>query len=138
MRWGVTVHARQEREWVSYDPKGNKVECSLKQSGDTSIFVWHWHKEIGDAYVWHSQKDIGDTHYICLTLTQRKVGQLHSEKEAKKCGSPHNHNGNIWKKKEQRRFVVSERNKRALCDSHTKLRGTVLMENWRIWLAVHT
>ena len=33
------------------------------------------------------------------------------------------------KKKEQRRFAVSEKNERALCDSHTKLSGTVLMGN---------
>ena len=35
-------------------------------------------------------KDKGDdTQGICVTFTQRKVGQFHSEKEAKRCGSPH-------------------------------------------------
>ena len=29
-----------------------------------------------------------DTHGICVAFTQRKVGQFHSEKEAKRCGSP--------------------------------------------------
>ena len=62
------------------------------------------------------------------------MAQLHSEKEPKNSGSPHNHNGNMSKKKkkkkkEQRRFAVSEKNERALCDSHTKLSGTVLMGN---------
>ena len=32
-----TVHARLEREWVSHDLKGNKVECLLKSNGDTRI-----------------------------------------------------------------------------------------------------
>ena len=39
------------------------------------------------------------------------------------------------KQKETRRFVVNER---SLCDSHTKLRETVPLENWRISVAVHT
>ena len=52
--------------------------------------MWHSHKENGDAQVWHSQKDKGeDTQSICVTFTQRKVGQFHSEKEAKSCGGPH-------------------------------------------------
>ena len=34
-----------------------------------------------------------------------------------------------------RRFIVNER---ALCDSHTKLSGTVPLENWRTCVAVHT
>ena len=38
----------------------------------------------------YSQKDKGeDTQGISVTFTQRKVGQFHSEKEAKRCGSPH-------------------------------------------------
>ena len=43
-----------------------------------------------DVYVWHSHKDKGeDTQGICVTFTQRKVGQFDSEKEARRCGSPH-------------------------------------------------
>ena len=89
-KWGVAVHTRLEREWVSHDLKANKVGCPLKNNGDTRIFVWHSHKENGDAHVWHSPKDKGDdTQGICVTFIQRKVGQFHSEKEAKRCGSPH-------------------------------------------------
>ena len=39
------------------------------------------------------------------------------------------------KEKETRRFIVNER---ALCDGHTKLSGTVPLENWRTCMAVHT
>ena len=35
----VAVHTKLEREWVSHDLKGNKVECPLKSNGDTRIFV---------------------------------------------------------------------------------------------------
>ena len=36
---GAAVHTRLEREWVSDDLKGNKVERPLKSNGDTRIFV---------------------------------------------------------------------------------------------------
>ena len=83
-KWGVAVHTRLEREWVSHDLKGNKVECPLKSNGDTRIFVWHSHKENGHAQVWHSHSDKGEnTQGVCVTFTQRRVGQLHSEKRQK-------------------------------------------------------
>ena len=83
-KWGVAVHTRLERERVSHDLKGNKMECPLKSNGDTRIFVWHSHKENKDAHVWHSRKDKGEnTQSICLTFTQRRVGQFHSEKRQK-------------------------------------------------------
>ena len=53
------------------------MECPLKSNGDTRIFVWRSHKDKGE-----------DTKGICVTFTQRKVGQFHSEKEAKSAG-PH-------------------------------------------------
>ena len=72
-KWGVAVHTRLEREWVSYDLKGNKVECPLKIKGDTKIFVWYSHTKkmemsrcdihtkIRDrthtVFVWHSRKE---------------------------------------------------------------------------------
>ena len=66
------------------------MECPLKTNGDARIFVWHPHKENGDAHMQYSQKDKGEeTQGISVTFTQRKVGQFHSEKEAKRCGSPH-------------------------------------------------
>ena len=34
-------------------------------------------------------KNNGDTQDICVIFTQRKVVQFYSEKEAKRCGSPH-------------------------------------------------
>ena len=78
-KWDVAVHTR-----VSYDLKGNKVECPLKSNRNTRIFVWHSRKENGDAHVWHSHKDKGEgTQSICVTFTQRRVGQFHSEKRQK-------------------------------------------------------
>ena len=76
-KWGVAVHIRWKREWVSYDLKGSKLECPIRNNGDTRIFVWHSHKENGDAHVWHSHRDYGDTQDVCVTFTQRKVGQPH-------------------------------------------------------------
>ena len=88
--WGVAVHTKYEREWVSYDLKGNKAECPLKSNRNKRIFVWHSHKENGDTHVWHSHKDKGeDTQGICVTFTQRKEGHFHSVKDAKRCGSTH-------------------------------------------------
>ena len=40
--------------------------------------------------MWHLRKDDGDTHDIYVTFAQRKMGQFHSKKEAKRFGSPHN------------------------------------------------
>ena len=54
------------------------MECPLKSNGDTRIFVWRSHKDKGE-----------DTKGICVTFTQRKVGQFHSEKEAKRSAGPH-------------------------------------------------
>ena len=54
------------------------MECPLKSNGDTRVFVWHSHKDKGE-----------DIQGICVTFTQRKIGQFHSEKEASRCGSPH-------------------------------------------------
>ena len=49
----------------------------------------HSHKENGNAHEWNLHKDKGeDTQGISVTFTQRKVGQFHSEKGAKICGSP--------------------------------------------------
>ena len=30
----MRAHTRSEQEWVSYEPKGNKVECPLRSNGD--------------------------------------------------------------------------------------------------------
>ena len=84
----VAVHTKLEREWVSHDLKGNKVECPLKSNGDTRIFVWHSHKENEDAHVRHSHKDKGHAGHLCDIHTKR-VGQFHSEKKEKRCDSPH-------------------------------------------------
>ena len=34
---GVAVHTRYEQEWISYDPKVNKVECPLRSNGDAYV-----------------------------------------------------------------------------------------------------
>ena len=61
-----------------------------------------------------------------MTFTQRRVGQFRSEKR-QRSGSPHNKIRVMYEKKETiRRFIVNER---ALCGSHTKLSGTVPLEN---------
>ena len=117
-KWGVAVHTRLEREWVIHDLKGNKVECPLKSNGDTRIFVWHSHKENGDAHVWHSHKDKGE-------------GKVPLRKEKKRCASPHKIRVMYERKT---RIIINER---ALCGSHTKLSGTVILENWRTCVAVH-
>ena len=89
-KWGVAIHTRKKLEWVSYDLKGNKVECPLKSNGDTRISVWDSHKKNEYTHVWHSHRDKGeDPQGIRVTFTKRKVGQFHSEKEAKRCGSSH-------------------------------------------------
>ena len=77
------------------------------------MIVWNSHIKNEDAHVWHSHKDKEeDTQGICVTFTQRKVGQFHLEKEA----------------------IVNER---PLCDSHTKLSGTITLGNWRLCVAIH-
>ena len=49
----------------------------------------HSHKENENAHEWNLHKDKGeDTQGISVTFTQRKVGQFHSGKGAKMCGSP--------------------------------------------------
>ena len=78
-KWGVAVHTR-----VSYDLKGNKVECPLKSNRNTRIFVWHSHKENGDAHVWHSHNDKGeDTQGIRVTFSQRKWDSSTQKKKQK-------------------------------------------------------
>ena len=100
-KWGVAVHTRLEREWVSHDLKGNNVARPLKSKGDTRIFVWHSHKENGDAHVWHSHKDKGEgTQGICVKFTQRRVGDSSTQKWGKKVWQSKN-KGNIWKKRKQ-------------------------------------
>ena len=69
--------------------------------------MWHSHKEKGEAYVWHLHKDNGDTQDICVTFTQRKVGQLHSEEEAKRCGSPHKISV-IYETKGNKELIINE------------------------------
>ena len=89
-KWGVKVCKRLEREWISHDLNGNKVECPLKSNGDTRTFVWHSHKGNEDVHMRHSHKDKEeDTQSICVTFTQRRVGQFLSEKRKKRCASPH-------------------------------------------------
>ena len=69
-KWVEAVHTRWERELVSYDLKGNKVECPFKSNGDTKIFVGYLNKENGDKHVRHSHKDKGeDTQGIYVTMT---------------------------------------------------------------------
>ena len=42
----------------------------------------HSHKENGDTHVWNSHKDKGeDIKGVFVTITRRKMGQFHSEKE---------------------------------------------------------
>ena len=78
-KWDVAVHTR-----VSYDLKGNKVECPLKSNRNTRIFVWHSRKENGDAHVWHSHKDKGeDTQGIRVTFSQRKWDSSTQKKKQK-------------------------------------------------------
>ena len=67
------------------------MSCKNLDVMETRIFVLHSHKENGeDAHVWHLRKDNGDTHDIYVTFAQRKVGQFHSKKEAKRFCSSHN------------------------------------------------
>ena len=70
-----------------------------------------------------------------MTFAQTMEGQFHSEKEARMCGSSENMREMYEKKKETRKCLVNEI---ALCNSHTKLSKTVLLENWRICVAFHT
>ena len=105
-KWGVAVHTRLEREWVSHDLKGNKVECPLKSNGDTRIFVWHSHKENEDGYVWHLHKGKEeDTQGICDIHT-KKSGTVSLRKEAKRCGSPHKIRV-MYERKENKKEVYS-------------------------------
>ena len=77
------VRMRMGQLW----PKRWSVHLSNEM--ETRIFVWHSHIENGDVHVWYSHKVKGkDTQGICVTFTQRKVGQFHSEKETKRWGSP--------------------------------------------------
>ena len=55
-KWGVAVHTRLEREWVSHDLKGNKVECPHKSNGDKDICVTFTQRKWRRA---------------CVTFTQR-------------------------------------------------------------------
>ena len=132
-KWGVRAHTRSEQEWVSYDPKGNKVECPLRSNGDTRIFVWQSYKENGGAYFWHSHKGNGGTENICMTFTERNVAYFYSEKEAKRCGSIHNIRI-MYETKGNNKVFSFGKYKRALCDSHAKLSGTVLLGNWKIYI----
>ena len=73
------------------------MECPFKSNGDTRIFVWHSHKENEDAHVWHSHKDKGkDTQCICVTFTQRRSVQFHSERGEKVWQCTQNKD-NVWK-----------------------------------------
>ena len=45
-KWGVKIYTMYEREWVSFDLKGNKVECQFKSNEDTKKFMWHSQKEM--------------------------------------------------------------------------------------------
>ena len=56
----------------------------------------------------------------------KKSGTIPLRKEAKRCGSPNKIRVMYERKGNNRRFIVSER---SLCDSHTKLSGTVPLEN---------
>ena len=59
-----------------------------------------------------------------VSFTQRKVGQFHSEKEANRCGNLHNIR-EIYETKGNKVVCSFRKNKRALCDSHTELSGTL-------------
>ena len=61
-----------KREWVSYDPRENKLECPLRSNGGTRIFVRHSHK------------DNGYTQDICVTFMQRIVWDSSFQKKRKK------------------------------------------------------
>ena len=101
------------------------MECPLRSNGDTRIFVWQSHKENGG------------TDNICMTLTERKVAHFYSEKEAKRCGSIHNIRI-MYETKGKNKVFSFGKYKRALCDSQAKLSGTVLLGNWKIYVAVPT
>lgn len=79
-------------------------------------------KENRDAHAWHLYKDNGGTQDICATLAQRKVGQFHlqKDKDKKTCGSPHKIRIR-YKIKGDKEVVVSLKNERGLCGSHTNL-----------------
>ena len=72
-----------------------------------------------------------------MTLSQRKVDQFRSEKEAISCSSPHNIRV-MYKRKGNKEVCSFRKNERALRDSHTKLSGTVPLESLRICVAAHT
>ena len=72
----------------------------------------------------------------CVTFTQRKMRQFYSEKEAKRCGSPHNTRV-IYVTRGNKVVFSYKINERTLCDNHTKLSGTLPLENSRICVVVH-
>ena len=120
-KWGVAVHTRKGRQWVSYDPKGDKVECPLSEvltyfcdihtqkMGTHRIVVWHLHTKKWDS---STQKKRQST----------RQAQCIKGKEIKR-------NNEIWS---------FRKNERPLRDSCAKLSGIVPLENWRICTSVHT
>ena len=92
--------------------------------------LWPKRKQSGvSTSKWWIQND------ICVTFTQRKVEHFHSEKETKRCGIPYKITVMYEIKGNKEVYIVNER---GLCDSYTKLNGTVPLENWKIFVAAHT
>ena len=80
-------------------PKRNKVECLLRNNGDTRIFVWYTHKENGDLHVWHSHEDYGNTGYLCDIHTKNGVVSL--RKRGKKVWQSTRNKGYVWNTRKQ-------------------------------------
>ena len=80
-KWGVAVHTRLEREWVSHDLKGNKVECPRKVM-ETQGYSCGIHTKKMET---HTR---GHIEHLC---------DIH----AKKSGTVPQNKDNVWKKRKQ-------------------------------------
>ena len=56
---------------------------------ETQGYLCDIHTKKMGTHIYDIHTKILETHRIFVTFTQRNVGELHSEKEAKMCGSLH-------------------------------------------------
>ena len=96
---------------------------------ETQEYLCDIHTKKMETHMCDINTKIIEAHRIFTQKIHTKnVGQFHSENEAKRCGSPRKMRI-IYEIKRNKEVCSFRENERALCDSHTKLSGTVPLEN---------
>ena len=88
-KWGVAVHIRRKREWVSYDLKGSKVECPIRSNRETQGYLCGIHTKKMETRMCDIHTEIMETHRMFVWHSLKEQWGSFTQKKRQKSVAVH-------------------------------------------------